>query len=322
MSVDQTIQLVRKFNRFYAQQIGALNDTVLGTGYRLTELRILHELYVTPGLTASQLAARLHIDEGFLSRTLAGLIQKNKVRRTRQDSDKRHYLLALTDEALAEQPEFEAREDLRVAGFLAEIPPEKLTQLASAMSTIEAILSRTPPSPVIFRQLQPGDAGWIIHRHGSTIAHEFGWNREFEALCAQIFADFIRNYRPQDERSWIVERDGEILGSLLLIRENETTARLRLLYVEPAARGMGLASKLLEKSIQFAGDKRYQTLVLFTTDSNVSARRIYTKLGMRLSKEETFSFAGKQQIGETWELKLTAEISSPSSEIPCAIPAL
>lgn len=159
-------------------------------------------------------------------------------------------------------------------------------------------------SLVTFRDLKPGDTGWIIHRHGTVIAPEFGWNMEFEALCAGILADFIRNYNPADEKSWIAERDGEIMGSLFLVRENETTARLRLLYVEPAARGLGLATALLEQSIAFARAKGYSTLILFTTDSNEAARRIYQKLGMTLAKEEASTFAGKSQVGETWILGL------------------
>lgn len=160
------------------------------------------------------------------------------------------------------------------------------------------------PAPVTFRPLGPGDAGWIIHRHGSVIAPEFGWNLEFEALCAQILADFVRNFQPESDASWIAEREGEILGSLFLVREDEHTARLRLLYVEPTARGMGLATRLLEQSIAYAREKSYRRLVLFTTDSNIAARRIYEKLGFTLAREEAFAFAGKVQTGETWEIAL------------------
>ena len=158
--------------------------------------------------------------------------------------------------------------------------------------------------PLTFRPLQPGDAGWIIHRHGVAIAPEFGWNMEFEALCAQILADFIKGFKPDCEASWIAQRGGDILGSLFLIREDDTTARLRLLYVEKAARGMGLATQLLQQSFAFARSKNYRRVVLFTTDSNEAARRIYLKLGMTLAKEEPFDFAGKKQNGETWELVL------------------
>ncbi len=304
MNKDNIIQKIRRFNRVYTQQIGALNERYLDAEHSLTELRILHELYHNPGINARGLAQKLAMDGGFLSRTLSGLNRKGLIERTRDPRDKRQYQLTLTPKAMEAQPAIEASADAKVAAMLAPIPAEKHAQLVEAMARIEHILEQAAAQPVQFRQLQPGDAGWIIHRHGGAIAREFGWNMEFEALCAQIMADFIRNYRPEDERSWIVERGGEILGSLFLVRENETTARLRLLYVEPAARGMGLASKLLEKSIQFARSKQYQTLILFTTDSNVNARRIYTKLGMSLVKQEAFAFAGKDQTGETWSLDL------------------
>jgi GNAT superfamily N-acetyltransferase len=157
---------------------------------------------------------------------------------------------------------------------------------------------------ITFTPLQPGDAGWIVHRHGVAIAPEFGWDWRFEALCARIMADFIDRFRPEDEASWVARRDGQILGSLLLVRESATAARLRLLYVEKDARGLGLATALLTRAIAFAREKGYATLMLFTTNENANARRIYERLGMRLTKEEPMEFAGKAQIGETWELAL------------------
>lgn len=157
---------------------------------------------------------------------------------------------------------------------------------------------------ITFSDMGPGDAGAILHYHGAVIAPEFGWNLEFDALCAQILADFIRNFQPAHEKSWVARQNGKVVGSLFLIRENEQTARLRLLYVDKTARGLGLATDLLQHSFAFAREKHYRRVVLFTTDSNVGARRIYTKLGMKLVTEEPFDFAGKKQVGETWELEL------------------
>ncbi len=159
-------------------------------------------------------------------------------------------------------------------------------------------------SPVTLHPLALGDAGWIIHRHGAVIGPEFGWNMEFEATIAEILSQFMLKFNPADEASWIAKREGEILGSLFLIRQNATTAKLRVLYVEPAARGLGLATRLLETSFQFAREKGYQTVSLFTTNSNVGARRIYQKLGMRLVREDPEFFAGQHQIGEIWEINL------------------
>ena len=304
MKTDQQIDTIRAFNRYYTQTIGVLEDRHLDSPYSLTELRILHELGKQEGITATGLAELLSMDHGFLSRKLSGLEKRRLIKRTRSTIDKRQYSLALSALGRKQQPKLEAQANAHIAGMLAPVAPEKRVQLVTAMETIRTILKNGAVAPVIYRQLGHGDAGWITHRHGAAIAKEFGWNHEFEALCAQIMADFIRNYQPAWERSWIVERGGEILGSLFLIRENETTARLRLLYIEPAARGMGLATKLLEKSIQFARQKGYKKLTLFTTSSNLAARRIYEKLGMELAREEPHAFAGQTLTGEHWELSL------------------
>jgi len=164
--------------------------------------------------------------------------------------------------------------------------------------------AQTAPAPITFRPLALGDAGWIIHRHAVAIAPEFGWNMEFEALCAEIMASFIRNFQPRYEQSWIAVRGDEILGSIFLVRADDTTAKLRLLYVEPAARGLGLATQLLQQSIAFAHSKNYRKVTLFTTSSNLGARRIYTKLGFALAHEEPHDFAGQSLMGETWDLAL------------------
>lgn len=298
------IQTIRRFNRFYTQRIGAHTDTYLKTPYSLAELRILYELAENPDSTATQLAERLNMDHGFLSRKLTGLTRKKLIKRTQSMTDKRQHHLSLTPQALKEQPQLQRAADELVEQMLAPIPPERHLTLVSAMETVTNILRNDAATPIVFRQLQGGDAGWIVHRHGSVIAKEFGWNMEFEAMCSQIMADFIKNYKPDCERSWIVERGEEILGSLFLIRENETTARLRLLYVEKAARGLGLATKLLEKSFAFARSKNYKRVILFTTSNNVGARRIYEKIGMQLVKEEPFDFAGQMQMGETWAIDL------------------
>lgn len=305
MNSSPSIQAIRRFNRLYTQTIGVLDDHYLQSPYSLTELRILHELFATPGITAKELATRLAMDHGFLSRALGGLERKKRVTRTRSKTDKRAFALTLTSEALAEHPALDAAANASAAKLLAAVEPSKQAAFIAAMETIARSLTPVPESaPLVFRQLGAGDAGWIVHRHGAVIAHEFGWNMEFEALCAKILSDFITNYQPEYERSWIVEREGGILGSLFLVRQDETTAKLRLLYIEQAARGLGLATKLLEKSFAFARSKHYQRITLFTTSGNVNARRIYEKLGMQLTKEEPLEFAGQPLIGETWERDL------------------
>ncbi len=303
METEQQIQKIRAFNRHYTREIGVLNDRYQNGPYSLTEMRILHELGKQEGITATALADLLAMDHGFLSRTLSGLAKRRVIKRSRSTIDKRQYNIALSVLGRKQQPKLEAEASDAVARMLEPIPAEKRAQLVSAMETIHRVL-KNAASPIIYRQLQHGDAGWIVHRHGASIAREFGWNHEFEAMCAQIMADFIKHYQPAWERSWIVERDGDILGSLFLIRKDESTAQLRLLYVESTARGMGLATKLIEKSIQFARAKGYRKITLFTTSNNVGARRIYEKLGMSLAHQEAFPFAGQMQNGEHWEMVL------------------
>jgi DNA-binding MarR family transcriptional regulator len=304
MDEPHRIAAIRGFNRFYTQTIGALGDRWLGSTHSLAELRILYELSLHSDITATALAQSLGMDAGFLSRKLVGLARKRLVKRTRSSTDKRQLHLSLTALARKQQPKLQEAATAQVRAMLAAIAPEKQGALVAAMERIQAILSGAPAAPIVFRQLRHGDAGWIIHRHGALIAREFGWDMEFEALCAQIMADFIRNYQPDYERSWIVEREGDILGSLFLIRADAMTAKLRLLYVEPAARGLGLDTKLLEKSFAFARSKGYRRITLFTTSGNVNARRIYVKLGMTLTKEEPLDFAGAALMGETWEMAL------------------
>jgi DNA-binding MarR family transcriptional regulator/GNAT superfamily N-acetyltransferase len=299
-----SIATIRRFNRFYTQRIGALAERYMGGPYSLAELRLLHEVGHRPGITASALAERLGMDHGFLSRKIAGLSRRRVLKRARSKEDGRVFHLSLTALGEKQLPRLEETANMQAARMMEGLTPERREALVNAMGRVERILGDPTPAPIIFRQLSHGDAGWIIHRHGAIIAREFGWNHEFEALCAQIMADFIRNYQPEWERSWVVERDGDILGSLFLIREDATTARLRLLYVEAAARGLGLATKLLEKSFEFARSKGYARVVLFTTDSNIAARRIYEKLDMTLETSEPFAFAGKQQQGETWAIAL------------------
>ncbi|MES2984483.1 MAG: bifunctional helix-turn-helix transcriptional regulator/GNAT family N-acetyltransferase [Pseudomonadota bacterium] len=304
MDITPDIDAIRRFNRFYSQHLGVLDATYLNGPYNLPECRILHELARRPGITASMLAQELSMDMGYLSRLIAGLARKRMVKRTRSAADKRQLHLSLSAHGLKQLPTLEDKVNRHIGGLVAPMSPAKRHQLVAAMDRVQSILDGTPAAPVIFRQLRSGDAGWIIHRHGAVMAPEFGWDERFEAFVAHIMADFVEKYQPEWERSWIVEQDGQILGSLFLIRADETTAKLRLLYVEPAARGMGLATKLLEKSIQFARSKGYARITLFTTASNTSARRIYQKLGMELAHEEESAFFGATLRGETWELAL------------------
>jgi len=256
------------------------------------------------GITATDLAANLGQDAGYVSRLLAGLRARHWIGRRRDASDGRRQLLQVTARGEKRLTSIRSREKKSAEKLLAPLSDWRRTEVLRLMLRLPYLLQGNPAAPVIFRALQPGDAGWIIHRHATVIAPEFGWNASFEALCARIMADFIDHFQPDCERSWVVERDGEILGSLFLIREDNTTAKLRLLYVEPAARGMGLARKLLEKSILFARDKGYRRVSLFTTSNLLTARRLYDKLGFQLVESDRPAPFGEGIKGEKWLLEL------------------
>jgi len=304
MGIDKDIAAVRRFNRQYVRHVGVVDGKSLPKGYSLAELHVMHAIAHQPAITAKELAALLLLDHGYLSRILAGFSKRRFLKRTRSVKDKRQMHLELTNLGKSQFSEIEAFANEHIGQMLEPMTSLKRASLIKSMNTISSVLREDPSAPIIFRQLKLGDAGWIIHRHGAMIAPEFGWNEKFEALCAQIMADFVNQYQPEWERSFIVERNGDILGSLFLVRQDADTAKLRLLYVEQAARGMGLATKLLEKSIQFARSKHYKRVSLFTTSNNTGARRIYEKLGFVLAKEEPSEMFGEVLVGETWVLEL------------------
>ena len=302
--MHDAIQEIRAFSRFYARLFEGPEGLSL-PGLSVTEGRILSEMARQEGLTARAIMKTLGLDAGYLSRILAGFEHSKLIKRERSRRDRRAVLLHLTPRGAALAAELEATAQAHIRQRLDGLDPNAQQALIAAMQQIQtqfAPARRT--APLLIRQLRLGDAGWIIHRHGALIAAEQGWDLRFEALCASILAEFIRDYDARYERSWIAERDGQILGSLFLARVDADTARLRLLYVEKAARGMGLASKLIEKSIQFAQDKGYQRLRLFTTSENIAARRIYERIGFTKTSEEPTDLFGSGLMGEIWEMEL------------------
>ena len=287
---------LRHFREFCAHHLGAELSA---------HERLLMAISDHPGgITATNLAKDTGQDAGYLSRLLAYLRTRRWVGRRRDVMDGRRQLLQLT--ALGEKrlDKIRSREQKFAENLLAPLSNWRRSEVLRLMVRLPHLLQGNPAAPLIFRALQSGDAGWIIHRHATVIAPEFGWNASFEALCARILADFIDHFQPEYERSWIVERDGEILGSLFLIREDAVTAKLRLLYVEPAVRGMGLARKLLEKSMQFALDKGYRRVSLFTTSNLLTARRLYAQLGFQMVDNTLPAPFGKNIQGEKWLLEL------------------
>lgn len=304
--IGERVEAVRSFNRFFTRQIGVLQEGLLHTPYSLTEARILFELGRRGSLTATDLSGELGLDPGYLSRILAGLEKRGVLERSRSEADGRRRLLSLTAEGEEAFALLDARSREEVSEMLGELSEGDQHRLLEAMKTIEGILTDSfkYSEPFILRGPEPGDMGWIAHRHGALYAREYGWDERFEALVAQIVADFVNDHDPDKERCWIAEMDGEIVGSVFLVRRDEEVAKLRLLLVEPKARGLGLGSRLVEECIRFARRKGYKKITLWTNSVLDAARHIYEEKGFTLIDEEEHHSFGKDLVGQNWELAL------------------
>lgn len=303
---EERIGTVRQFNRFFTRQIGVLREGLLHSPYSLTEARILFELGQSNQVTASRLGRELGLDAGYLSRILARLEQQGLLEKVRSENDGRQLLLSLTAAGREAFALLDQRSREEVAEMLEDLSEEDQQHLLKAMQTIESLLSNgfKFSEPFVLRPHEPGDMGWVTHRHGVLYAQEYGWDEHFEALVAQIVADFINHYNPARERCWVAEMDGEIIGSVFVVQSSETVAKLRLLLVEPKARGLGLGTRLVEECIRFARRHGYQKLMLWTNSVLLEARHIYEKTGFHLVAEEAHHSFGHDLIGETWELVL------------------
>jgi DNA-binding MarR family transcriptional regulator/N-acetylglutamate synthase-like GNAT family acetyltransferase len=303
---EERIGVVRQFNRFFTRKIGVLREGLLHSPYTLTEARILFELGHRNSVTASDLCRELGLDPGYLSRILARLEQQGLLEKVRPDNDGRQRLLQLTSEGRNAFALLDQRSRDEVSEMLTDLSEEEQRSLLKAMHTIENLLSKEfkYSEPFILRPHKSGDMGWVVHRHGVLYAQEYGWDEHFEALVAQIVADFIKNYNPDRERCWIAEMDGEIVGSVFVVEASETVAKLRLLLVEPKARGLGMGTRLVAECIRFARRCGYQKLVLWTNSVLLEARHIYEKTGFKLMADEAHNSFGHDLIGETWELVL------------------
>ncbi len=303
---EERISAIRQFNRFFTRQIGVLREGLLHSPYTLTEARILFELGQGGQVTATRLGRELGLDAGYLSRILARFEQQELLEKVRSENDGRQFLLNLTVEGRKAFDLLDQRSRDEVMEMLHELSEEDQQRLLKGMQTIESVLTNgfKFSEPFVLRPHEPGDMGWVTHRHGLLYAQEYGWDEHFEALVAQIVSDFITNYNPARERCWIAEMDGEIVGSVFVVQSSETVAKLRLLLVEPGARGLGLGTRLVEECIRFARRRGYQKLMLWTNSVLVEARHIYEKTGFRLVEEEAHHSFGHDLIGETWELLL------------------
>jgi DNA-binding MarR family transcriptional regulator/N-acetylglutamate synthase-like GNAT family acetyltransferase len=299
------VDAVRRFNRFYTRQIGLLQEGLLASPFSLAESRVLYELAHRQDLTATELGRDLGLDAGYLSRMLRDFEAQGLVEKRRSALDGRQSHLALTPAGRTAFAPLNDRSSAQVAAMLATLDAPAQARLSGAMAEIEAILN--PPADAVTYSLRPhapGDIGWVVERHGTLYSQEFGFDRSFEALVAEIGAKFLRAFDPSRERAWIAEQRGERIGSIFLVRESDQVAKLRLLLVEPSARGLGLGRRLTEECIRFARERGYARITLWTNDILTAARAIYARAGFRLVASEPHRSFGRDLVGENWELTL------------------
>ncbi len=307
---SDTISTIRRFNRFYTRHLGTLNEHLLESPHSLAEARVLYELAHRSQPTASEIAAELGMDMSYLSRILAGFASARLIRRQPSPSDRRQSTITLTAAGQKRFDTLDARSSDQVHNVLAPLSTEQQSDLVRSMTAIESLLDPQPgaANPIILRQHRPGDMGWVVERHGSLYSQEYGWDERFVALVARIAADFIDNLDPTRERCWIAERNNQRIGCVFLVRDTETdptsTARLRLLLVDPAARGVGLGRTLVRECTTFARTAGYKRIVLWTNSVLTSARRIYEQEGYRLLRQKPYTAFGKDLVSQDWQLDL------------------
>ncbi len=301
------IAAVRRFNRFYTRHLGLLDEGFLSSSLSLTQMRVLYELANREQSTAAEVCDALGLDPGYLSRILSAFEKDRLVDKKESPKDTRQTLLALTKKGRKVFEPLNARSDEQVRGILNELSPAKQDDLLHSMQTVEAVLapdtSRT--TSYVLRPHRPGDMGWVVWRHGLLYFQEYGYDERFEALVAEIVAEFVEKLDPARERCWIAERDGENVGSVFLVKKSQTAAKLRLLLVEPSARGLGIGKQLVSECVRFARRARYKRILLWTQSELAAARSIYQNAGFQLVGEKKHdSWSRKGLVAETWELKL------------------
>ena len=321
----EQVEQVRAFNRDYTRRIGVLAEGLLDTPWSLTQARVLYEIAHRPGVTSTELASELSLDRGYLSRILKGFEGKRLLGRTTASGDARRQHLRLTAAGWQVFAPLERRAQQQVRSMLDTVDATRRQAVLAAMSTIrsawtptaapqepapqepapqEPALQELAPQELSLRAHRPGDMGWVIERHGRLYFEEYGWNEQFEALVAGIAAEFITRLDPTREHCWIAERDGRRVGCVFLVAGEAGTARLRLLLVEPGARGLGLGSRLVSECVSFARAAGYRRIVLWTQANLSSARRLYERAGFERTAREPHHSFGHDLIGETWELRL------------------
>jgi DNA-binding MarR family transcriptional regulator/GNAT superfamily N-acetyltransferase len=301
------VQTIRRFNRFYTRQIGVLQEHLLQSQFSLTEVRVLYELAHRANVTAKDLCHDLGLDRGYVSRMLQTFETHGWIKTAPSPDDRRYQFLSLTAKGHKVFDPLERRSSEEVAAMLARLSPNQQKKMLAAIHEIEVVLapSQPPATPYVLRQHRPGDMGWVVQRHGELYWREYHYDERFEALVAEIVAEFIQNLDPKRERCWIAEKNGENVGSMFLVKKSSSIAKLRLLLVEPPARGMGIGKGLVEECVHFAREAGYKKIMLWTQSELFAARGIYKGAGFKLVGEEKHdSWSRKNLLAETWELNL------------------
>ncbi|GII83687.1 MarR family transcriptional regulator [Sphaerisporangium siamense] len=303
--MDDLVAEVRAFNRFYTRVIGVLGAGMHDTPYSLTEARVLFELRGREEMETGELRRLLGLDAGHLSRMLARFEDGGLVTRARSAADARKQVVRLAPHGADVSAALDAASASEVRGLLTPLTGDERRRLTSSMAAIRRILDGGPRrEPYVIRPPRPGDLGWIVHRHGVLYAEEYGWDETFEASIADIVAGYVRDHDPKREACWIAEVEGEPAGSIMCVREDDRTARLRLLLVEPSTRGMGIGARLVEECLSFARRAGYTRIVLMTVEVLAAARRIYQRAGFELDEQHREHAHGAEITRQNWSRDL------------------
>ncbi|MGA2738138.1 MAG: helix-turn-helix domain-containing GNAT family N-acetyltransferase [Bryobacteraceae bacterium] len=304
--VDRRAERIRRFNRLYTREIGVLTDGLLHSPYSLTEARVLYEIAHRRDATANRLCKELGLDAGYVSRIVTSFRERGLVSRDTASTDRRQHILSLTPKGRSEFATLDQRSHEEARAKLGQLSATDQEELVQALERVGTLLGKRSivSAPFVLRPHRAGDIGWVVERHGVLYSQEYGWDSSFEALVAEIAGQFIRNFDPKREACWIAERHGARVGSVFLVRKTDRVAQLRLLLVEPSARGFGLGRHLVQECVRFARDAGYQTITLWTNSILHAARRIYEETGFRLVDEKPHHSFGKDLVGQTWELAI------------------
>ena len=299
------VAAVRRFNRFYTQHLGVLQDGWLQSPFTLAEARVLYEMHQRGSTTATEIGRALGLDAGYLSRILRRFHKLGLIRKAVSPDDGRQSFLSLTARGQKAYAPLETRTKREIGTMLGRLDAPGQDRLLAAMHAVETMIAPAPKteSEIILRQPKPGDLGWIVARHAELYAEEYGWAENFEGICAQIVADFVSKYDPKRERCWIAEMDGRNVGCVFLVKDTETIARLRLLLVDPVARGRGLGTKLTDECVRFARGCGYRGITLWTHSVLTAARHVYEQAGFRLTSSEKRKSFGQDVVSEYWDMR-------------------